>query len=115
MTSSDCNPANAGGVYFAVLGASKIPGKFIEKLDLSGNYRASGYTVPNVYDVSEMLVRKAVVRSGGKIEKDANGEEVFVIPVQIPKPGTAENSYEPGPIADSKFTVDERAKITAKN
>ncbi len=89
---SDCNPANAGGVFFAVLGASKIPSRFIEKLDLNAKYSHTDYTVPKVYEVSEMLVRKAVVRSGGRIEKDASGEEVFVIPVQPPQPGPIANS-----------------------
>jgi hypothetical protein len=60
-----------------------------------------------------MLVRKAVLRSGGRIEKDANGEEVFVTPVQTPKPGKAEKSYEPGPIVNSRFTAEEMEKITA--
>jgi len=110
---SDCNPANAGGVYFAVLGASKIPARFVEQLDLRAKYSHTDYTVPKVYEVSEMLVRRAVVRSGGKIEKDASGEEVFVIPAQAPKPGKAEKSYEPGPIANSRFTAEEMEKITA--
>jgi hypothetical protein len=110
---SDCNPSNAGGVYFAVLGASKIPGRFVEKLDLQAKFSHTDYTVPKVYEVSEMLVRKAVLRSGGRIEKDAGGEEVFVIPARTPRPGQAEKSYEPGPIADSKFTAEEMEKIAA--
>jgi hypothetical protein len=59
------------------------------------------------------LARKAVLRSGGTIEKNANGEEVFVIPVRTPKPGKAEKSYEPSPIANSRFTPEEMEKITA--
>jgi hypothetical protein len=110
---SDCNPANAGGIYFAALGLSKIPARFVEKLNLTAVYSHTDYTVPKVYEVSEMLVRKAVVRAGGKIEKDAKGEEAFVIPVQKPKPSKWEKSYEPGPIADGKFTPEEMAKITA--
>lgn len=110
---SDCNPANAGGIYFAMLGASKIPTRFVEKLDLKAKYSHTDYTVPKVYEVSELLARKAVVRNGGKIEKDSQGEEVFMIPVQTPKPGKAEKVYEPGPIANSKFTPGEMAKITA--
>jgi hypothetical protein len=98
-------------VYFTILGAAKIPGRFTEKLDLQAKYRNSDYTVPKVYEVSEMLVRKAVVRAGGKIDKDANGAEVFVIPVQSPQPGKAEKSHEPGPIANSRFTAEEMAKI----
>jgi hypothetical protein len=108
---SDCNPANAGGVYFAVLGASKIPSRFTEKLNLKAKYSHTDYTLPAVYEVSEKLVRQAVVRNGGTIEKDARGEEVFVIPVRAPKPGSAEKSYEPGPIANSRFTPQEMKKI----
>jgi hypothetical protein len=109
---SDCNPANAGGVYFAILGASKIPARFVEKLDLQAKFSHTDYTVPKVYEVSEMLARKAVLRCGGRIEKDVNGEEVFVLPVQVPNPGKVERSYEPGPIANSRFTAEEMEKIT---
>ena len=110
---SDCNPANAGGIYFAMLGAAKIPPRFVEKLNLSAKYSHTDYTVPKVYEVSEMLVRKAVVRAGGRIESDANGE-VLVIPVQTPKPGLVERSDAPGRIADSRFRPEEMAKITAR-
>ena len=57
---------------------------------------------------------RAVVRGGGKIEKDADGKEVLVIPVVEPKPSKLEQCWEPGPAAESKFTEAERAKITAK-
>ena len=108
---SDCNPSNAGGVFFAALGASKIPARFIEKLDLSRKFSFSDYTLPKVYEVSEKLARQAIARAGGRVEKDANGEEVFVIPVQTPKPSALERSWEPGPAADVKFTPEEMAKI----
>ncbi|MEI6674238.1 MAG: ADP-ribosylglycohydrolase family protein [Verrucomicrobiota bacterium] len=108
---SDCNPANAAGVLFAAMGASKIPARFTEKLDLMRKYSFTDYTLPQVYEVSEKLVRQAVTRIGGRIEKDANGAEVFVIPVQTPNPGKAEKSYEPGPIVNSRFTVEEMARI----
>ncbi|MCX6997419.1 MAG: hypothetical protein NTV49_10115 [Kiritimatiellaeota bacterium] len=74
-------------------------------------YSFSDYTVPQVYAVSEKLARQAVVRAGGRVEKDANGEEVFVIPVQTPKPGALERSWEPGPIANTRFTPEEVAEI----
>ena len=49
----------------------------------------------------------------GKIEneKDAQGKEVLVIPVQTPKPSKLEQCWEPGPPANSKFTPAEKAKI----
>lgn len=61
----------------------------------------------------EKLVRQSVVRAGGRIEKDSDGKETFVIPVKKPKPGRLEQCWEPGPIANSKFTEEEMAKITA--
>jgi hypothetical protein len=108
---SDCNPANAGGVLFACMGASQIPARFTEKLDLQRKYSYSEYTVPMVLEVSEKLARAAVLRAGGKIEKDAQGEDVFLIPKQTPKPGKAEQCQSPGPVADSKFTAEEMKQI----
>jgi hypothetical protein len=108
---SDCNPANAGGVLFATMGASRVPARFTEKLNLAAKYSHTEYTVPKVYEVSEKLARAAVLKAGGRIEKDADGEEVFVIPVQTPQPSKLEQSCRPGPIANSKFTAEERAKI----
>jgi hypothetical protein len=96
-----------------MLGASKIPGRFVEKLDLKARFSHTDYTVPKVYEVSETLVREAVQRAGGRIEKDAGGAEVFVIPLQTPDPGKAEKSYEPGPVANSRFTPEEMEQITA--
>ena len=67
--------------------------------------------MPKVYEVTEKLVRVSVARAGGRIEKDAQGEEILVIPAQTAKPGAYEKSYDPGPIADSKFTPEEMGKI----
>ena len=58
-----------------------------------------------------MLARKIVVAEGGRIEKDENGADVFVIPVQFPKPGKLEQSWEPGADTNSKFTEAEMASI----
>ena len=59
-----------------------------------------------------MLARTVVVAQGGRIEKDDKGKEVFVIPVQTPKPSKLEQSWEPRPIGNSKFTESEMAQIT---
>jgi hypothetical protein len=56
-------------------------------------------------------VRTAVVRSGGRIERDASGDEILVIPMQEPIPSGLVQSWEPGPIADSRFSDDEMAQI----
>lgn len=111
---SDCNPANAAGVLFAAMGASRIPARFTEKLDMTRKFSFTQYALPQVYEVSEKLVRQAVARAGGRVEKDASGEEVFLIPVQTPKPSASERSWEPGPAANVKFTPEEMAQIQVK-
>jgi hypothetical protein len=108
---SDCNPSNAAGVLFATMGAAKIPPRFTEKLDLKAKYSHSDYTLTKVYEVAEKLARDAVVRAGGRIEKNASGEEFFLIPVQTPKPSPFTPSYAPGPVANAKFTPEEMSKI----
>jgi len=110
---SDCNPSNAGGVIFATVGFSKLPERFTSALDPKGKFSHTPYDFPTLIEVSKKLVRQAVARSGGRIEKAAGGQEVFVIPVVEPKPGKLEQCWEPGPIANSKFTAEEMKKITA--
>jgi len=108
---SDCNPANSGGVLFTTVGFSKLPERFTSALDPRGKFSHTPYTFPALIEVSEKLVRQAVVRSGGRIEKGADGEEVFVIPVQQPKPSRLESVVKPGPVAESRFTDEEMARI----
>ena len=110
---SDCNPANSGGVLGTALGRSKLPDKFTSAIDPKGKFSHTPYTFPALVEVSQKLVRQAVVRSGGKIEKTAAGSEVFLIPVREPKPGKLQQCWEPGPAAGSKFTEEEMKKITA--
>jgi len=110
---SDCNPSNSGGVLFTTLGFSKLPDRFTSALDPEGKFSHTPYNFPTLIKVCEKLVRQAVKRAGGRIEKNSDGEEVFVIPVQKPRPTTLEQCWEPGPIANSKFTEKEMAKIKA--
>ncbi len=110
---SDCNPANSGGVLATTIGFSKLPDKFKSALNPEGKFSHTPYNFPTLIKVSEKIVRQAVRQAGGRIEKDANGREVFVIPVQKPKPGKLQQCWEPGPSANSKFTDEEMAQITA--
>lgn len=110
---SDCNPSNAGGVLFTTMGFSNLPERFTSELDPKGKFSHTPYDFPTLIDVSKKLVRQALERSGGRVERTDAGEEVFVIPVVTPKPSKAESVYQPGPIADSKFTPEEMAKITS--
>ncbi|MBN1853172.1 MAG: ADP-ribosylglycohydrolase family protein [Pirellulales bacterium] len=111
---SDCNPANAGGILGTVLGRERMPDKFKSAIDPDGKFSHTPYTLPTLIEVSEKLVRQAVVRAGGRIEKDPGDREVLVIPIQDPKPSQFEQCFQPGPTADSRFTPDEMAKIKAE-
>jgi hypothetical protein len=111
---SDCNPSNAAGVLFTTIGFEQLPEKFTTALDPEGKFSHTPYNFPKLIEVSKMLVRQAVERSGGRIEKDAAGEEIFVIPIKEPNPGKLEQCWEPGPIANSRFTEEERSKIVEK-
>lgn len=108
---SDCNPSSVAGVLFTTMGFSKVPDTFKEKLDESKSWIYTSYNFPKLIAACEKVAREAVVKAGGQIEKDSNGEEVFVLPVAKAKPGKLEQCWEPGPTANSKFTLEEMGKI----
>jgi hypothetical protein len=110
---SDCNPSNSGGILFTTIGFKNLPDKYKSALNPEGKFSHTPYNFPTLVSVCEKLVRQSVVRAGGQIEKDSDGKETFVIPARKPKPGRLEQCWEPGPIANSKFTETEMAKITA--
>lgn len=108
---SDCNPASAAGVLFATLGYNGLPEAHTAGLDEGQRFSYTSYTFPQLLEVSEKLAREAVLRAGGSIETDADGSEVFVIPVQQPVPSPFVQSWEPGPIANTVFSEDQMAQI----
>jgi hypothetical protein len=108
---SDCNPANAGGVLFTTIGLSKLPERFTSDLDRSAVFSHTEYSFSRLVKVCEELARQAVLRSGGRVERDSSGREVLVIPVHEPKPSKLEQCWDPGPVARSRFTEEESAKI----
>ena len=111
---SDCNPSNAGGVLFTMIGFSQIPGRFRERLDETRKFDYTEYNVPELIAVCEKLARETVVQAGGRIETDANGTEVFVIPVHAAQPGEYHPCWDPAPPTGEKYTVDEMEKIHEK-
>jgi len=108
---SDCNPSSAAGVLFTSLGWSAVPERFYSALDKETKFSHTPYTYPKLVEVCSKLARKVVINQGGRIEKDEDGREVFLIPVQKPKPSSLEQCWEAGPIANSRFTEAEMEKI----
>jgi len=110
---SDCNPSNTGGILFTTIGFEKLPDAYKSALNPEGKFSHTPYTFPGLVATCEKLARQAVIRTGGRIEKETGGKEVFVIPVQAPKPGPLERCWEPGAAAGIRFTPDEMEKIKA--
>ena len=110
---SDCNPANAAGVLGTVLGRQGLDPQYTSAIDPNGVFSHTAYNFPALVEVSEKLVRPAVIRGGGRIEQDAHGREVLVIPVIAPQPSKLEQCWAPGPVANSRFTEVEMERITA--
>lgn len=110
---SDCNPSNAGGVLFTTMGMHSLPEPYVSKLDRKPVFSHTPYNFDSLVAVCEKLARQAVVRAGGRVEKDASGAEVLVIPVEKPQPSAAVSCWEPGPIAESRFSEEEMARISA--
>jgi len=108
---SDCNPSNSGGVLFTTMGFKNLPERFKSALNPEGKFSHTPYNFPKLVNVCEQLVRQVVKRAGGRIEKNKDGKEVFVIPIRKPKPSKLEQCWEPGPAADSKFTQEEMTQI----
>jgi len=108
---SDCNPSSSAGVLFTTIGFAHLPPRFRTGLDETRVFSHTRYNFPRLLDVCEKLARQVVVKYGGRIERDAEGEECFVIPVQTPKPSELMLSWAPGPIANSRFTEVEKAQI----
>ncbi len=108
---SDCNPSNAGGVLFATIGFSKLPARFTSALNRKGKFSHTPYDFPTLVRVCEQLARQAVTRAGGRVEKDAAGHDVLVIPRQDPKPGKLKQCWEPEPARKTRYSPAERAKI----
>jgi hypothetical protein len=108
---SDCNPSNSGGILFTTIGFKNLPDKFKSALNPEGKFSHTPYNFPTLVEVSKKLVRQAVKREGGRMLKNKQAEDVFIIPVRKPKPSKLEQCWEAGPVANSKFTEEEMAQI----
>jgi hypothetical protein len=103
---SDCNPSSAAGILFTSLGLENLPAKYTEKLDLETKFTHTDYTFAELLEVCEKLGRDAILRAGGKIVREGN-QEILLIKHEEPRLRPLEQSWAPGPIANSKYTPEE--------
>lgn len=110
---SDCNPSSAAGVLFATYGMKALPAKFVSALSTTNVFsHTDGYTFDKLASISEKLAREAVVKNGGRIEKDGDGKEYFVIPETAPVTSALVSREKPGPLAGrTMYTKEEVSKV----
>ena len=112
---SDCNPSNAAGILATSLGLEDLPDKYKTGIDNTTKFSFTAYDFPSLLKICEELSRDAVAAAGGSIEKNAEGVEEYVIPIQTPVIGPLEQCWEPKEIeGDVNFTPEEMEKITIK-
>ena len=104
---SDCNPSTVGGILMTARGFKALPAKYTEKLSYDTCFTYTAYNLPKLFAVCEKLARQVVVRHGGRIEKDADGREWFVIPDAKPVPGRYTPSWAAPAPAGARFTEEE--------
>lgn len=108
---SDCNAASAGGVIFAAGGPSAELEELRRSVDREGSWAGTDHTLTDVLRVSEELARAAVLKAGGRIERDDAGDEYLLIPIQQPRPLQLEQSWDPEQAAASTWTDEQQARI----
>ena len=110
---SDCNPSSACGVLFASMGLNAVPEEYKSGLSRTNKWENTDYTYPKLLEVTERVARANVVAAGGRIEKDASGEEWFVVPVQEPQPNEYEHIHRKmkQPPFDVRYTDAEMEQI----
>jgi len=112
---SDCNPSNAAGILATSLGMENLPKKYKTGIDNTTKFSFTAYNFPSLLEVCEILTKDAVVRAGGKVEKNSEGITELIIPVQTPVVGKLEQCWTAEEEAgDIKFTDEEMEKITIK-
>ena len=110
---SDCNPSSACGILFASMGIKAVPDEYKSGLSMTNKWENTDYTYPKLLEVTERVARANVIAGGGRIEKDASGEEWIVVPVQKPCPNKYERIFSrmPLPPFDVRYTDAEMEQI----
>lgn len=109
---SDCNPSSACGVLGTMLGAKRLAPKYLDGLDRAHKWEFTDYDWATLLSVCEDLVRKVVVKYGGKVERDESGREWLVLPESAVRPSKFYDSKAPGPVPEEvRLTDAEMARI----
>ncbi len=112
---SDCNPSNAGGILATSMGLENLPEKYKSGIDEITKFSYTAYNFPSLINVCKDLSKEAILKSGGKIEKNSKGIVEYVIPIQKPVVPKLEQSWKPREITeDVNYSDSEMEKIKFK-
>jgi len=111
---SDCNPSTVAGVLGCAKGFAKLDAKYTSRIDNARKFDFTAYDLPSLYAVCEKLARQIVVRSGGRVEKDGNGRETFVVPIRRPVVDAFVPSWQAPEMERLSFSESELAQMKHK-
>ena len=112
---SDCNPSSAAGILATSLGLENLPEKYKTGIDDTTKFSYTAYNFPSLLKVCETLSKDAVLRAGGGIEKNTDGVDEYVIPVQTPVVAPLEQCWTAKEITgDVNYSQEEMDKIEIK-
>ena len=112
---SDCNPSNAAGILATSIGLENLPEKYKTNIDDTTKFSYTAYNFPSLIKVCEILAGKAVIRAGGRIEKNSEGTEEYLIPVQVPIVASLEQCWAAKEISGNiNYSQEELDKIEFK-
>jgi len=79
-----------------------------EKYNLNPNYRRFSCR-KDMFNIDAKINGAFIVM--GLLYGEGDPDETVIIPVELPQPGVFEQCWEPGPVAESRFTPEEMKKI----
>jgi hypothetical protein len=107
---ADCNPSNAAGILFTMLGLERLPEKYRQYKD-NRNFQYTKYDMVLLSDVCETLARRNVLWAGGRLETDKFGNEILVIKTEQVSVIDFESSLQPEPPQEVRFSNYEIGQI----
>ncbi len=112
---SDCNPSNAAGILATSIGMENLPAKYTTNIDNETKFSFTAYNFPELIQVNEALARQAVIRNGGRVEANADGQEYYAIPKKVPVPEMLQQSWDADIVTgDIYYTQAEMDQIIVK-
>jgi hypothetical protein len=111
---SDCNPSSAAGVLFTMIGYKGLADEYKTGMNRVQKFSFTNYNFDELVEVCDKLARKVICKEGGRIEKTADGKEIFLIPQKAIIPSRLAACDKPEQIKGDKYSDEEMKLITER-